>query len=158
MLYIPLVLPLGPLVAFLNGILESARKRIGKVHKSPFETPDSKHFGFEEAKNLPLPENEAYQAALKQIAAADFEGAKQTLVDAWQQLPSDESSEMAYLRLREGFVKLYAAKGEAGRAAHISTLPSMILGREVQWIVTHPDAQIGGCGTFTESEQIESAD
>lgn len=93
---------------------------------------------------LPLPENDALALSEKKLVENDFEAAKHLLINAWLLTPTGIASEPAFLRLKEGFIKLYIAKGDKERADRIARMPTMILDKEVQWIVTHPDAQIAG--------------
>jgi hypothetical protein len=147
-------LPIGPLFAAFGSWLKSFRKRILRDSRSQ-DIKDVKIIGFTDAARLPGPENDAVASAQKKIELNDFESAKKILVDAWINLPQDISSELGYMRLREAFVNLYLARGDHERAHKISTLPTILLDRQVQWIVTHPNQQIGGSELALTEESFE---
>jgi hypothetical protein len=140
----PFVIPIGPLFSFLDRWFRAARERLTRDSRNPYIRTDEKTFGFSDAASLPSIENDAVALAEKHIAAQEFELAKKVLVKAWQLIPSQDQA--AFMRLREGFVKLYAARGETDKAQSIASMPIIILDREVQNIVTHPHEQIGGSG------------
>jgi len=151
---IPCILPIGPLFAAFGTWLKAFRKRLLRDSRSR-DIKDVKIVGFSDLTHLPSPENDAFASAQEKIELNDFESAKKILLDAWISLPPDISSELAYKRLREGFVNLYLARGDNERARKIATLPTILLDRQVQWIVTHPHQQIGGSELIYTEESFE---
>ena len=141
---LPFVIPIGPLLSMLGRLFHSARRKLLRDSRNPFIRTDEKTFGFSDAERLATLGNSALAEAELRIAAGDFESAKHELVKAWQQVQPEDHS--AFMSLREGFVKLYIARGERDKAERIASLPIIILDREVQRIVTHPHEQIGGSG------------
>ena len=151
MIYFVLAISLGPIFAMLSSWLKTAREQLlGTARKTyPKERPEI--FGFADLEKLPLPENKACKAAKDRADKGDFEGAKQILVNAW--LETEKENEPARIVLKEGFRALYESKGELNLAGLIGTLPLIVLENEVQWIVTHPDEQIGASGYLAGYEQ-----
>lgn len=153
---ITLILPIGPFFAALARWFNSARESLRRDSRLPDLASPPISFGYSDIHKLPSAEKDAIDLAQSRIDENDFEGAKHTLINAWLLLPQTGNNELAYLRLREGFVKLYQAKGETVRAEKIADLPTLLLDREVQWIVTHPDEQIGGSAFTRDESEINS--
>jgi hypothetical protein len=152
---LPYVIPIGPLLSLLGAWFGRLREKVNRDSRLPYLKTEPKPFGFSDADKLPAPENEAVLLSMAKIADNDFEAAKHILVNAWLLMPADQESEMAFLRLREGFANLYLAKGDRARAETIATMPTMLLDREVQWIVTHPHDQIGGSAVGSREEPTD---
>ena len=152
---VPCVIPIGPVLSILGAWLRRVRERLSRDHRNPFIKTDIKTFGFTEAHRLPTPENEAVALSQSKTAEKDYEAAKHVLVNAWLLLPSEERSEFAFTRLREGFAGLYLAKGDRQRSKRIASMPILLLDSEVQWIVTHPHEQIGGSAAGLPEEVRE---
>ncbi len=122
--------------------MRSMKQKLFRDSRNPYIKPDLKTFGFSDIEKLASPENDAIKLAELRIAEGDFEGAKHQLVLAWLLIPAGPANEPAFLRLRDGFVKLYTAKGEEERALRIQAMPTMLLAREVEWIAKHPEQQL----------------
>ena len=135
---LPIMIPIGALLSWLGSCLRSSRDKLRRDSRDP-ALKDVPIFGFEDLSKLPLPENDAIALAELRIAERDFEAAKHLLINAWLLTAPGPQNELAFLQLKQGFVRLYIAKGERERADRISAMPPLLLDREVQWIVTHPD-------------------
>lgn len=140
-----LLIPIGALLSFVRAWFLPAAKKTKEpiIDVQPYNPVDLQPFGMVEAGKLPLPEYDAVLAAKSKFSEGDFEGAKHLLINTWLMISMNETAELAQLQLKQGFVDLYQAKGDMERAQRISAMPAYLLDREVQWIVTHPDEQIG---------------
>lgn len=147
-----LMFPIGPILSYLGKWFRENREKLTRDSRNPLIKSDLTTFGFTDKDSLPLPENEAVALAAERISESDFETAKHMLINAWIMTPDGIAGEPAFQRLRQGFVDLYIAKGDTQRAERISQMPTMLLDKEVQWIVTHQDAQIGGSALDEEKE------
>lgn len=147
-----LIIPIGPLISALGSWLQEMRQKLTRDSRNPYIKSDVKTIGFGDANRLPSPENDAVAIASARIDEKEYETAKHILINAWLLTPPGIAGENAKLRLKEGFVRLYQAKDDPPRAEKIAGLPILLLDSEIQWIVTHPDEQIGGTITDTGTE------
>jgi hypothetical protein len=152
---LPFVIPIGPVLSFLGAWFARTRERFFRDSRNPYLKSQVKSFGFTEAHRLPSPTNDAVALSAARIAEKDYESAKNVLITAWLLLPLDDTSELEFMRLREGFANLYLARQDRMRAESIASMPTILLDREVQWIVTHPDEQIGGLAITGTDESTE---
>lgn len=148
------ILPIGALMSWLGNLLHASREKLRRDSRDPF-LKDLEVFGFGDLSNLPLPENDAFALAELKTREKDYEAAKHLLINAWLMTAPGMASEPAFLRLKEAFVKLYIAKGDQSRAERISLMPTFLLDREVQWIVTHPDQQLASTSLESPSTETE---
>ncbi|MBX9689710.1 MAG: hypothetical protein K2X27_23580 [Candidatus Obscuribacterales bacterium] len=138
-----LIIPIGPIISMLSNWLQSAREKLRRDSRLPHLKNEVKVFGFKDALRLPGPANDAVALAELEIARHDFERAKHLLINCWLLCENAKSDQLEFLRLREGFVRLYSQKGEDWRAKKIAEMPISLLDREIQWLVQHPDEQVG---------------
>jgi len=149
-----LIIPFGSILSLLSTWVKETREKLLRPgRRYPDAAVEPKIFGFADSNSLPLPENLACREAEEKLSRGDFEGAKLTLVRAWLELQDDRENQTARLRLKDGFLELYKASGDEDRALVISKMPLLVLDNEVQWIVTHPDEQIGACELFKAYEE-----
>lgn len=135
---------LGSLITLLRKWFNPDREKFTRDSRSPFLKSDVTTFGFTDLDKLPSSVTDALSLSEAKIANKDFATAKQVLINTWLATPSGIASEPAFIRLREGFQKLYIAKGDTARADQIAIMSTLILDQEVQWIVTHPGEEIAG--------------
>lgn len=145
-----IIIPIGPLISALGSWFHQLREKLTRDSRNPYIKTDIKTFGFADMHTLPTPENDAVARSAAKIAEKDYETAKHVLINAWLLIPQEGNNDGAFICLKEGFVNLYLAKGEQARAEHIAALPILLLDREIQWIITHPDQQI--CGSKYDVE------
>lgn len=136
-----LVIPIGPVIAAIASWFQNLRSKPLRDSRIPDLKSPAPNFGFDKIARLPSPENEALDRAQEAIAEGDFERAKQILISAW--LPLPEGSEFAYIRLKEGFVKVYEAKKEKSRAEAVAATPIILMDRDVRWLAEHPEQELG---------------
>lgn len=140
------MIPIGTVLSSLSKWVRRMRDRLHRDSRNPYIKTDTKTFGFEDMQRLPLTENDAVAISKIKIAEHDYNAARHVLVNAWLTMKVGPENELALLRLKQGFVELYQAKGEADRAAYIDSLPVMLLDGQMQWLADHPDEDLGGAG------------
>jgi len=138
------ILPIGPWLSLLGKLIESGRRKLTRDSRHPELKSEAPSIGFSQRENLPLPENAIVGDLEKLLQAGEFTQAKELLINAWTNSPNYGDKELRLNRLKEGFIKLYIAKGQVKRAERISQMPTLMLDQEVKWIVTHPDLEIAG--------------
>lgn len=137
------MIPIGAILSNLSEWVRRMREKRHRDSRNPYIKSDAKTFGFLDFENLPLAENDAVGLAKAKMAENDFSAAKHILVNAWLTTKNSPQNELAFLRLKEGFVDLYQTQGQTERAAYIAGMPVMLIEKEMQWIVEHPDADLG---------------
>lgn len=139
-----LIFPIGPWLSMLGKIIESGKRKLTRDSRHPDLKVEAPSFGFSDKEKLPLPENQAIADLETLLADREFQQAKELLINEWVNTPDYGDRELRLLRLKEGIIKLYIARGQTKRAEQISQMPILMLDQEVKLVVTHPELEIAG--------------